>query len=314
VNGGLVVKEPCLVENKKSLALPQGILIALTALCGSFALGFMLPVNRDTTNVTNRQQIESENIKATSVSLSSIKDFQGAMLATWRQDAVLKGVFHTVPTSYHGTTIKQAKLNPKDKLIALTFDDGPWPGYTAQILEILKKNNIKATFFVVGQVLKSHPDLGKRIVTEGHTIGNHTWHHWYHYFNKQAAALEIDRTADLIYQTTGTKTTLFRPPGGILHNGLADYAKSKDYTVVLWSADSIDYALPSPPVLINRVVKQATPGGIVLLHAGGGPRTNTVAALPNMISKLKDKCYRFVTIPEWLEPEQKSKQQLTTHN
>ncbi|MEM6753557.1 MAG: polysaccharide deacetylase family protein [Cyanobacteria bacterium P01_C01_bin.38] len=301
------------MEKKKSL-LPQGILIALTALCGSFALGFMLPVNRDATNATSRQQVESEEIKATSVSLSSVKDFQTAMLATWEQEAILKGVFHTAPRSFRGKTLKQAKLGANDKLIALTFDDGPWPEYTAQILDILKKNNVKATFFVVGQVLQHHPDLGKRIVTEGHIIGNHTWNHWYHFFNKQAASLEIDRTSDLIYKTTGTKTTLFRPPGGMLHNGLADYAKSKDYTVIMWSADSIDYALPSPPTLINRVARQATPGGIVLLHDGGGPRKNTVAALPGMISKLKKKGYRFVTIPELLEYEEKQKNTLTAQN
>ncbi|MBV6622807.1 MAG: polysaccharide deacetylase family protein [Rivularia sp. (in: Bacteria)] len=302
------------MENKKSLALPQGILIALTALCGSFALGFMLPINRDATNATSRQQVKSENTKVTSVSLSRIKDFQGAMLATWEQEAISKGVFHTVPKSFHGTTIKEAKLAANDKLIALTFDDGPWPGYTAQILDILKKNKVKATFFVVGQVLQHHPDLGKRIVTEGHIIGNHTWNHWYHFFNKQAASLEIDRTADLIYKTTGTKTTLFRPPGGMLHNGLAAYAKSKDYTVVMWSADSIDYALPSPPTLVNRVVRQATPGGIVLLHDGGGPRKNTVAALPSMISKLRKKGYRFVTIPELLEHQEKQKKTVTAQN
>ena len=234
------------------------------------------------------------------------------MLATWEQEAISKGVFHTVPKSFRGKTLKQAKLGPKDKLIALTYDDGPWPGYTAQILEILKKNNIKATFFVVGQVLQSYPDLGKRIVTEGHIIANHTWNHPYHFFNKEAAAVEIDRTADLIYKTTGTKTTLFRPPGGILHNGLADYAKSKDYAVIMWSADSIDYALPPPATLVARVVRQATPGGIVLLHDGGGPRKNTVAALPSMIRKLRDKGYRFVTIPELLEYEEKQKKKTIT--
>ncbi len=302
------------MEKKKSLVLPQGILIALTALCGSFALGFMLPVNRNATNATNRQQVKSEDIKATSVSLSRVKDFKVAMLATWEQEAISKGVFHTVPKSFRGKTLKQAKLPAKDKLIALTFDDGPWPGYTAQILDILKKNNTKATFFVVGQVLQHHPDLGKRIVAEGHIIGNHTWNHWYHFFNKQAASVEIDRTADLIYKTTGTKTTLFRPPGGILHNGLADYAKSKDYTVIMWSADSIDYALPSPPTLVSRVVRQASPGGIVLLHDGGGPRKNTVAALPAMISRLRKKGYRFVTIPELLEHEEKLKKTLTAQN
>ncbi|MBE9216159.1 polysaccharide deacetylase family protein [Plectonema cf. radiosum LEGE 06105] len=295
------------MENKKSLALPQGILIALTALCGSFVFGLMLPIKQDSTNIGSKQQIKVKNITAESGSLSRINGFKGAMLTTWQQEAISKGVFHTVPKQFRGTTIKQANLAPNDKLIALTFDDGPWPEYTAQVLEILKKNDIKATFFVVGQVLNNYPDLGKRIVSEGHTIGNHTWHHWYHFFNKQAAALEIDRTSDLIYKTTGTRTTLFRPPGGMLHNGLAAYAQSKDYTVVMWSADSMDYARPPAATLVSRVMKQASPGGIVLLHDGGGPRKNTVAALPSMISNLKNQGYRFVTIPELLEHEEKQK-------
>ena len=299
------------MENKKSLALPQGILIALTALCGSFVLGLILPIKLDSTNASSKQQIKVEDITAKSGSFSQTKEFKGAMLATWQDVAVSKGVFHTVPKSFQGKIIKQAKLAPNDKLIALTFDDGPWPGYTAQILEILKKNDVKATFFVVGQVLKSYPDLGKRIVADGHTIGNHTWHHWYHFFNPQAASLEIHRTTDLIYQTTGTKTTLFRPPGGMLHNGLSAYAKGKNYTVVMWSADSMDYARPSAPTLVNRVMKQASPGGIVLLHDGGGPRKNTVAALPTIISNLKKQGYRFVTIPELLEHEEKSQKTVT---
>lgn len=302
------------MENKNSLALPQGILLALTALCGSFALGLMLPVNRDAINTNSKQQIKAENLEASSVPLSRINEFKGAMLDTWKQEAISKGVFHTVPKSFRGKTIKQAKLAANDKLIALTFDDGPWPKYTAQVLEVLKKNKIKATFFVVGEVLQRHPDLGKRIVSEGHVIGNHTWNHWYHFFNKEAAALEIDRTSDLIYKTTGTKTTLFRPPGGMLHNGLAAYAQSKDYTVVMWSADSIDYALPSAPTLVNTVIRQASPGGIVLLHDGGGPRKNTVAALPAMISRLKKKGYRFVTIPELLEHQEKQKKAVTAQN
>ena len=97
------------MENKKSLGLSQGILIGLTALCGSFALGFMLPINRNATSATSRQQVKSENIQATSVSLSRIKEFQGAMLATWQQEAISKGVFHTVPKSFRGKTLKQAK-------------------------------------------------------------------------------------------------------------------------------------------------------------------------------------------------------------
>lgn len=186
-------------------------------------------------------------------------------------------------------------------MIALTFDDGPWSESTAKILDILKQNNIKGTFFVVGQMLKNYPELGKRIVAEGHVIGNHTWHHWYHYFNQQAAAFEIDNTSDLIYQVTGAKTTLFRPPGGMQHNGLAAYAKNKKYTVVMWSADSTDYKMPAVPRLINNVMRDSKPGGIVLLHDGGGNRSRTVQALPQIISNFRKQGYSFVTVPELLE-------------
>ncbi|PLZ56844.1 polysaccharide deacetylase family protein, partial [Fischerella thermalis] len=223
-----------------------------------------------------------------------------------QQQAKLKGISYIIPPRFQGAIINQAKLPPNDKVIALTFDDGPWPGYTAQVLNILRENNIKATFFVVGQNLKNYPNLGKQIVAEGHVIGNHTWHHWYHFFNPQAAAFEIDNTSELISQITGAKTTLFRPPGGMLHNGLASYAKSKKYTVVMWSADSLDYNRPTTSILTSRVLKQSKPGGIVLMHDGGGNRSQTVAALPQIISKLRQQGYRFVTIPELLELQDKN--------
>jgi Predicted xylanase/chitin deacetylase len=138
--------------------------------------------------------------------------------------------------------------------------------------------------------------------------------------NQQAAAYEIDHTSDLIFQTTGVKTNLFRPPGGIMHNGVAAYARNKKYAIIMWSADSVDYRRPSPSVLLNRVLKESRPGGIVLMHDGGGNRSHTVAALPQIISKLRQQGYRFVTIPELLELQVKDekliankKEKVTSH-
>ncbi|MGH2414970.1 MAG: polysaccharide deacetylase family protein, partial [Brasilonema sp.] len=131
----------------------------------------------------------------------------------------------------------------------------------------------------------------------------HTWHHWYHYFNPQAAAYEIDSTTDLIYQVTGAKTTLFRPPGGMMHNGVAAYAKNRSYSIIMWSADSIDYSRPAVPKLIKNVMRDSKPGGIVLMHDGGGNRSKTVQALPQIISNFRKQGYRFVTVPELLEIE-----------
>jgi chitin deacetylase len=289
------------VETNKSYVWSHGILIALVGFCASLSIGLVMPVNPNTSEAQTRQVTNVKDTAAKVGTQQRIERLKAAMLTSWQQEAKAKGFSYAVPSRFQGAIIQKAKLTKGEKVIALTFDDGPWVESTAQVLDILKKNNIKATFFVVGQNLKTHPELGKRIVAEGHVIGNHTWHHWYHYFNPQAAAFEIDSTTDLIYQLTGAKTTLFRPPGGILHNGLFAYAKNRNYSIIMWSADSIDYSRPAVPRLIRNVMKDSKPGGIVLMHDGGGNRSRTVQALPQIISNLKKQGYRFVTIPELLE-------------
>ncbi|MEH2350903.1 MAG: polysaccharide deacetylase family protein [Nostoc sp.] len=208
-----------------------------------------------------------------------------------------------VPKPFQGTIVYQAKLKANEKVIALTFDDGPGPKNTEQVLEILKKNNIKATFFMLGEMVKYFPKVAKQVAADGHVIGNHTWHHWYFQMDAATAASEIDRTADIIYKTTGEKTTLFRPPGGFLNNGLAKYAKNEKYAVMMWSEESGDAERRSPqvPMLVKNVLKYAKPGAIVLMHDGGGNRSRSVKALPEMIAGLKAQGYRFVTIPQLLE-------------
>jgi chitin deacetylase len=208
----------------------------------------------------------------------------------------------SVPVAYQGTTVYKVQLNHNDKAIALTFDDGPWPNTTSEILDILKQHQIKATFFWVGQALQAHPEIAKRVVAEGHAIGNHTWHHWYRRMDAAIAKREIERTSDLIYKTTGVKTDLFRPPGGVLNNGLATYAKSQKNAVVMWSLTSADTdPRAKPQAFVNNVLKGAKPGYIVLMHDGGGDRRRTVQALPEIISGLKEQGYRFVTVSELLQ-------------
>jgi len=289
------------VENNKSFLWPEGILIALLALGGIFSLSFMMLLRPNVSEAQSRQSINLKDVTANVGTQQRIEKLKAMMLTSWQQEALVKGLSYPVPSRFQGAMIRAAELTQGEKVIALTFDDGPWPETTEQVLDILKSNNIKGTFFVVGQNLKNYPELGKQIVAQGHVIANHTWHHWYHFFNQQAAAFEIDRTTDLIYQVTGVKTNLFRPPGGILHNGLVAYAKGQKYTVVMWSADSIDYKSPSVPKLINNVIKDSKPGGIVLMHDGGGNRSRTVQALPEIISNFRKQGYRFVTIPELLE-------------
>ena len=212
-----------------------------------------------------------------------------------------------VPSRFQGVVIKQIHWRNEQKTIALTFDDGPWLSATPQVLDILKQKNIKATFFLVGQNLRHLPQVGQRMVAEGHAIGNHTWHHWHRPMDEFTAMREIEDTASLITATTGVKTHLFRPPNGFLYNGLADYALKQKYVVVAWSIDSGDWHKHgvSAERLVKRVVEKAKPGAIILMHDGGGDRSKTVQALPQIIDQLTQRGYQFVTIPEMLQMKDK---------
>ena len=212
---------------------------------------------------------------------------------------------YSVPKEFQGKNVAQTPLLPQEKVIALTFDDGPWPHTTEQVLDILKQYDIKATFFWIGKNVKSFPETAKLVVDAGHVIGNHTWHHWYRHMNPITAAQEVESTAEIIYQTTGVRTSLFRPPGGILNNGPADYAKKEKYAVMMWSADSIDYRHFSVSRLVNNVLKHAKSGGIVLMHDGGGNRSQTVKALPKILAGLTERGYKFVTVRELLDLKDK---------
>ena len=296
------------MENNKSFFWPQGILIVLLCLTGTLGIGLMMLVRANTSKAQNNQRININEIAANTGTQQRIEKFKAAMLTTWQKEAQAKGIITDVPSRFQGVTIKAATLPPDQKVIALTFDDGPWPKSTAQVLDILKKNNIPGTFFVVGQNVKNYPDLTRRIVAEGHSIANHTWHHWYHHMNAQAAAYEVANTTDIIFKTTGVKSGLFRPPGGIMTNGVVSYARNNKYAIIMWSSDSIDYSRPAVPRLINNIFKSAKPGGIVLMHDGGGDRTHTVQALPEIISRFRKQGYKFVTVPELLEMQDQQQQ------
>lgn len=296
------------MENNKSLLWPQGILVGLFALSASLSVGLMMLVKPNTSDAQNRQSINVTNIPTSAAKPGTqkrIESLKAAMLNSWQQQAQAKGLGYALSPRFQGAVIKSAKLTSNKKVIALTFDDGPWPESTDQVLDILKENKIKGTFFVVGQNIKNYPELLKRVAAEGHVIGNHTWHHRYHFMNPQVAAYEVANTTELIYQVTGVKTNLFRPPGGIMNNGVAAYARNSKYAIIMWSSDSTDYAHPSVPRLINNVFRTASPGGIVLMHDGGGDRSRTVQALPEIIEKFRSQGYSFVTVPELLEMQEK---------
>jgi peptidoglycan/xylan/chitin deacetylase (PgdA/CDA1 family) len=218
--------------------------------------------------------------------------------------AKIQNLAFTVPSQYQAKTVYKVEPKNKEKVIALTVDDGPWPKTTLAMLDIFKQNDVKATFFWVGSSLQANPEIAKQVVAQGHAIGNHTWHHWYRQMDETTAKSEIERTNELIYKTTGVKTAFFRPPGGYLNNGLAAYAKSQKNSVVMWSVTSADTDPHAKyQVFVKNVLRDAKPGAIVLMHDGGGNRERTVKALPEIITGLKQQGYRFVTLPELLEME-----------
>ncbi|MEG4589989.1 polysaccharide deacetylase family protein [Microcoleus sp. MOSTC5] len=306
---------------KRLLRQRKTLIVAFLAATASFLLGVTLPIN-----LRANQRLEPIQAQVLAVSHSqekqpmfNINKFSEAIAhrVEFSQQALAQlqetRFQSAVPSQFQGTTISHAKLDSQHKAIALTFDDGPWPTTTTQILDILKKNNIKATFFWVGRYLKTYSEIGKQVAAAGHAIGNHTWNHEYLKYNEDGAAREIDRTSSLIEELTGVKTSMFRPPGGILNNGLVAYAQKKNYAVVIWSADSFDWRTLTES-LMDNVMRQANSGGIVLMHDGGGNRSRTVKALPDIIARLRKEGYIFVTVPELLQmQEQELQNQKTAH-
>ena len=178
--------------------------------------------------------------------------------------------------------------------VAITFDDGPDPRWTPKVLDILKAANVKATFFVVGVNAERYPALVRRIVNEGHEIGNHTYYHpnlalcW-----PEHIRLELNATQLLIETITGRATTLFRPPYAS-DTGPTDLseltplkiAEDLNYLVVLENIDPQDWAKPGADIILRRIKQQRHDGNVILLHDAGGDRSQTVEALPRILDWL----------------------------
>jgi peptidoglycan/xylan/chitin deacetylase (PgdA/CDA1 family) len=216
-----------------------------------------------------------------------------------------------------GKTVVNGRSDARE--VALTFDDGPNPPYTDAILDVLRAERVHATFFVVGRAAAAYPATVRRIVLEGHAIGNHTWDHAHLVVQTpEAVGSELRRTDDEIYRITGIHSRLMRPPFGSRDFAVIDEAKSLGYTVVMWSVPlPNDWEQPGDATIAQRVLDNVRDGGIIVLHDGnrgivcdGRPRANVcdreqdVAATREIVERLKAENYRFVTIPQLLADEQ----------
>jgi peptidoglycan-N-acetylglucosamine deacetylase len=183
------------------------------------------------------------------------------------------------------------------KYVVLTFDDGPDVVYTPQILDILKQYDAKATFFEVGKNVTKHPELSKRIHDAGHSVENHTWSHAD--LRKLGAAAfrqEVASTDQAIRAATGSTPACLRPPYGGMNPVVTQRAKALGKDLVVWTVDSRDWTKPGAPAIVQRVLKSVHNGSVILMHDGGGNRTQTVAALPKILQTLKAQGYGFRTL------------------
>ncbi|WP_425059664.1 hypothetical protein SCACP_02610 [Sporomusa carbonis] len=205
---------------------------------------------------------------------------------------------------FYGPVFSQVRTN--QKLVALTFDDGPHPPYTNQILDILKERQIPATFFVIGQNAAKYPDLVRRIAAEGHQLGNHTYNHIdLLKADRQAIISEIDTTNRVIAGIIGYAPHVVRPPHGFRDAVVMDAMAEYNMKVVEWSVSSRDWVNPGVDIIVGRTLGKVKNGSIILLHdgdgvAGAASRAQTAEAARQIIDKLLAQGYKFVTVDEIL--------------
>ncbi len=202
-----------------------------------------------------------------------------------------------------GEPIRHVKTS--EKVVALTFDDGPDKPYTEQILSVLNKHNVKATFFVLGGNAKAYPDLIKKIMDQGHDLGNHTMSHT-QMKNKSVETMKKDiAQVDAILREQGYKGEItFRAPFGITSPNLKTALQQLDKRMVLFNFLPQDWTKISAQQIYNNVMQQMKPGLIITLHDGGNRRDNTVKATEMLIENLQKDGYRFVTVSELLKLNQ----------
>ncbi len=199
-----------------------------------------------------------------------------------------------------GVLPKLVRGNPNLKTVALTFDDGPYPQSTPKLLEVLKKADVKATMFVIGYKVEKYPALVREMAKEGHEMANHTYSH---FRLPTLSAQMVDKelyygAATLTKFVPGIKTAdICRPPGGQYNGSVLAAAKKHGYTVALWTDDPGDYANLSKNEIERRVLRDIDNGGIILLH---DDTPATLAALPDILAKIKARGYRFVTCSEMM--------------
>ncbi|GHH34219.1 polysaccharide deacetylase family protein [Lentzea cavernae] len=201
---------------------------------------------------------------------------------------------------FFGDLVDRVETN--EKVVALTFDDGPDPAGAQQVLDVLAAENVPATFFLMGRDLAKHPDLGRQIARAGHEIGNHTYTH-----QRMVGVLpgtvakEIEDTDAEIRKTGYSGDIHFRPPHGKKLFALPHYLRQHGRTTVMWDVEPDSEGTPAAQEIAQQTLKRTKPGSIILLHPMYGAREQTRQALEPVITGLKERGYRFLTVSALLD-------------
>lgn len=187
--------------------------------------------------------------------------------------------------------------------VALTFDDGPDTEYTPQVLDVLRRKGVRATFYFTGHRTERYPEVARRTVREGHEVGNHSYDHPdLRRLTPEEVRWQLQRTDDIIEQLTGRRVLTFRPPYGALSPAVVEEARRLGYRIILWDVDSLDWQSLTRDQILEQVLPKVQPGSIILFHSAvGGPEedlSGTVQALPILIDRLRERGLRFVTVSE----------------
>lgn len=202
----------------------------------------------------------------------------------------------SLPEDFASARPDAVKSGPaRGNLVAMTFDDGPHPTLTPALLDMLKGRDIRATFYVIGRNAARYPDIIKRIVDEGHEIGNHSWSHpFLSRLGPEGLFRELDRTSDAVYKAVQRIPTTLRPPYGALTDHQAHIiARDREMPTILWSVDPEDWRRPGSSVVARRIVNRSRPGAIILTHDIHSP---TVRAMPTALDGLADRGFEFATV------------------
>jgi peptidoglycan/xylan/chitin deacetylase (PgdA/CDA1 family) len=190
---------------------------------------------------------------------------------------------------------------PGNNQVVLTFDDGPHGTYTRQVMDVLEANGIRGVFFMVGTEVEAHPDIAKEIVTRGHVVANHSWRHAdLMKLSDDEIREDLTRTSDAIERATGVRPKCLRPPYGNADDRVKAVAQSVGLSSVKWNVDTLDYQKAGSGAIASKALGQINGlgerGANVLMHDGGGDRSQTVGALNQMIQEIKASGRQFVTI------------------